>query len=367
MRKIGRNVRGSIRVDWYSLLRVAAAIALAFGIATVIILIVAKNPQTAMRNFFFGAFSTRRNFSRAIEDMIPLVFTGLSLNVMHKSGLFSMSADSSFYLAGVLAAIIAIKLPAPPFIHQGIILLTGILAGGLVSLIPVLCKKYTGAHELVVSLMMNYITFNAGYYLIRVTCIDTTNGSFSVPFLRTATLGKIFQGTNIHWGLAVMIIAVIVMYLVMDRSRFGRELRITGSNENFARYAGIPVVSVVILSQFFGGALAGLGGAVTMIGIFSRFQWILPQNYVWDGILINLIAGTKPLFIPLSAFFISYIRVGANVMSRTGDVDSELVSIIQGIIILLIASERFLYKIRKQGEEKEALRHRLAGEDGREQ
>ena len=360
MRNTGGN--GGIRVDWYLLLRVSAAITLAFGIATVIIIIVADKPQAALINFFTGAFSSRRNFSRTIEDMIPLVFTGLSLNVMHKSGLFSMSADSSFYVAGVLAALIAILVPAPPFVHQGIILLTGMLAGALVSLIPVLCKKYTGAHELVISLMMNFITFNAGYYLIRISVIDITNGSFSVPFLPTASLGRIFRGTNIHWGLVVMIAAVFVMYLVMDRSRFGRELHITGSNENFALYAGIPVASVVILSQCAGGALAGLGGAVTMIGIFSRFQWILPQNYVWDGILINLIAGRKPLLIPVSAFFISYIRVGANVMSRAGHVDSELVSIIQGIIILLVASERFLYGIRKRGEEKEALRNRLTGE-----
>jgi simple sugar transport system permease protein len=360
-----RNFRGSFRIDFYGLIRVAAAIGLAFGIATVIIMIVAKTPQAALRNFFLGAFSTRRNFSKTLEDMIPLVFTGLSLNVMHKSGLFSMSADSSFYLAGVSAALIAILLPAPPFVHQGIILLSGILVGGLASLVPVICKKYSGTHELVISLMMNYITYNAGYYLIRATCIDTTNGSFSISFLPTATLGKMFRGTNVHWGMAIMILAVLCVYLIMDRSRFGRELRITGSNEHFARYAGIPVASVVILSQFAGGALAGLGGAVTMIGVFSRFQWILPQNYVWDGILINLLAGTKPLLIPLSAFFISYIRVGANVMSRAGDVDSELVSIIQGIIILLIASERFLYQMRKRREEREALQNRQAGQNGR--
>ena len=359
-----RKILKGIRIDLYSVLRVTAAIGLAFGIATVIIIIVADNPHAALRNFFTGAFSSPRNFSRTIEDMIPLVFTGMAINVMHKSGLFSMSADSSFYMAGVIASLIAILLPAPQFIHQGIILLSGLLAGGLISLIPVLLKKFTGAHELVVSLMMNFITFNIGYYLIRARVIDITNGSFSVRFLPTATLGRIFPGTNIHWGLAIMIAAVIFMYLLMDRSRFGRELQITGSNENFARYAGIPVASVVILSQFAGGALAGLGGAVTKIGIFSRFQWILPQNYVWDGILINLIAGGKPLLIPVSAFFISYVRVGANVMSRAGHVDSELVSIIQGIIILLIASERFLYGIRKRGEEREALRNRLAGESG---
>lgn len=344
--------------DWYGVIRVTAAIALAFAIAIGIIMLVAGDAAAAMNKFFFGAFSTRRNFSKTIEDMIPLIFTGLSLNVMHKSGLFSMSADSSFYLSGVTAAILAIVLPAPNVVHQAVILLAGFLIGGLVSLVPVLCKKHTGAHELVISLMMNYIVYYFGYWLIRRSYIDTANGSFSISFLPTATLGKMFRGTNIHYGLVITAAAVIFIWLVMDRSRFGRELKLTGSNINFARYAGIPVGGVVIFSQFLGGSLAGLGGAVTMIGIFTRFQWILPQNYVWDGILINLLAGTKPLLIPLSAFFISYIRVGANVMSRAGDVDVELVSIIQGIIIMLVASERFLYRMRKRREEREILQRR---------
>jgi simple sugar transport system permease protein len=349
-------------IDRLNIIRVAAAIALAFGIATAIIIIVAKNPGAALRNFFFGAFGTRRNFSKAVEDMIPLVFSGLALNVMHKSGLFSMSADSSFYLAGVSAAMLAIGFPAPGIVHQAAILLLALVIGGLVSLIPALCKRCTGAHELVISLMMNYIVYNFGYWLIRRSFIDKTNGSFSVRFLPTASLGRMFPGTNIHYGLVIMVLTVILMWLVMDRSRFGRELKITGSNPNFAGYAGIPVAGVVIFSQFLGGALAGLGGAVTMIGVFVRFQWILPQNYVWDGILINLLAGTRPLLIPLSAFFISYIRVGANVMSRAGDVDSELVSIIQGVIIMLIASERFLYRMRKRREEREALQSPASGE-----
>lgn len=150
------------------------------------------------------------------------------------------------------------------------------------------------------------------------------------------------------------------MWILMDKSKFGRALQITGANENFARYAGIRIGGVVLGSQLIGGMLAGLGGGVEMIGMYKKFQWITAQTYVWDGILINLLAGTKPLMIPVSAFFISYIRIGALVMSRGGDVDSEIVSIIQGIMIMLIASERFLYRLKKNKEEKEALQNQTA-------
>lgn len=346
--------------DWYGIIRVLTSILIALVIAAVIIFAVADDPLTALHKFLLGPFSTKRNFFNAVETMIPLVFCGLAINVMHKSGLFSMAADSSFYFSGVIAAILAIACPLPAGVHQLVILLAATVVGGLIGIIPVVIKKKTGANELVISLMMNYIFFNFGYWLIRAFFLDESNGSFSVPFEKTATLGKLIEGTSTHYGIFIMIAAVIVMWLFMDKSRFGRELKITGSNINFSRYSGLKIGGIILGSQLIGGMLAGLGGGVQMIGMYTKFQWITAQTYVWDGILINLLAGTKPLMIPVSAFFISYIRSGALVMSRGGDVDSEIVSIIQGIIIMLIASERFMYQMKKRKEEREALQNQVA-------
>ena len=235
--------------------------------------------------------------------MVPLVFCGLAINVMHKSGLFSMAADSSFYFSGVIAAILAIACPMPAGVHQLVILLTATAVGGLIGVIPVIIKRKTGANELVISLMMNYIFFNFGYWLIRAFFLDEANGSFSVKFQKTANLGKMIKGTNAHYGIFIMIAAVVFMWILMDKSKFGRELKITGSNPSFAKYAGLKIGGIVIGSQLIGGMLAGLGGGVEMIGMYTHFQWITAQTYVWDGILINLLAGTKPLMIPVSAIF----------------------------------------------------------------
>ncbi len=345
------------KFEWYGVIRVTVSILISLLIAAVIIFVVADDPVTAFSKFLLGPFSTRRNFFNVVETMIPLVFCGLAINVMHKSGLFSMVADSSFYFSGVTAAAIAIACPMPNVVHQIVILAAAMLVGGVIGVIPVLVKRKTGANELVISLMMNYILFNFGYWLIRRFFLDTSNGSYSVAFQPTATLGKLIPRTNTHYGFLIMIVVVVLMWVLMDKSAFGRALRITGANESFARYAGISVGMVVLGSQFIGGMQAGLAGGVEMIGMYRNFQWITSQSYVWDGILINLLAGTRPLMIPVSAFFISYIRIGALVMSRGGDVDSEIVSIIQGIMILLIASERFLYQMKKRKEEREALQN----------
>lgn len=352
------------KFEWYGVIRVTASILISLVIAAIIIFAVADDPLLALNKFLLGPFSTKRNFFNVIETMIPLVFCGLAINVMHKSGLFSMVADSSFYFAGVTAASIAIACPMPNILHQIVILAAAMAVGGVIGVIPVLIKRKTGANELVISLMMNYIFFNLGYWLIRNFFLDTTNGAFSVNFQKTASLGKILKGTNTHYGLFIMIAAVVLIWILMDKSKFGRELQITGSNENFARYAGIKIGGVVIGSQLIGGMLAGLGGGVEMIGMYTKFQWITSQTYVWDGILINLLAGTRPLMIPVSAFFISYIRIGALVMSRSAEVDSEIVAIIQGIMIMLIASERFLYKMKKNKEEREALQNQAIEAEG---
>ncbi len=345
------------KFDWYGVIRVLTSILIALIIAAIIIFAVADDPLTALNKFLLGPFSTKRNFFNAVETMIPLVFCGLAINVMHKSGLFSMAADSSFYFSGVVAAMLAIACPLPAGVHQIVILAAATVVGGAIGVIPVIIKKKTGANELVISLMMNYIFFNFGYWLIRAFFLDEANGSFSIGFQKTATLGKLIKGTSTHYGIFIMIAAVVVMWLLMDKSKFGRELQITGSNASFARYSGLKIGGIILGSQLIGGMLAGLGGGVQMIGMYTHFQWITAQTYVWDGILINLLAGTRPLMIPVSAFFISYIRSGALVMSRGGDVDSEIVSIIQGIIIMLIASERFMYRMKKRKEEREALQN----------
>ena len=155
------------KFEWYGVIRVTAAILIALLIAAAIILQWRTIPGQRFTDSCWNAFSTKRNFFNVIETMIPLVFCGLAINVMHKSGLFSMVADSSFYFAGVMAATLAIACPMPNILHQIVILAVAMAVGGVIGIIPVLIKRKTGANELVISLMMNYIFFNFGYWLIR--------------------------------------------------------------------------------------------------------------------------------------------------------------------------------------------------------
>ena len=341
------------KFEWYGVIRVTAAILIALLIAAAIIFAVADDPGTALYRFLLGPFSTKRNFFNVIETMIPLVFCGLAINVMHKSGLFSMVADSSFYFAGVMAATLAIACPMPNILHQIVILAVAMAVGGVIGIIPVLIKRKTGANELVISLMMNYIFFNFGYWLIRKFFLDTSNGSFSIGFQPTATLGKMLKGTNTHYGLLIMIAAVIIMWILMDKSKFGRELKITGSNENFAKYAGIKVGRSMVLSMTISGALAGLAGVTYYLGYVGSIQPKVLISTGFDAIAVSLLGNNNPFGIVFSTMLITLISKGSTYMKSAAGVDAEIASVITGIILLFSACNAYIkWKMERNRREK---------------
>lgn len=343
------------KIDYYSLIRVITAVLCAFILASVIIFIFSDTPGTAISKLFLGPLSSTRNFFSVIQTMIPLVFTALAVNIMFKSGLFSMAADPSFFIGAVIAAFIGIKFQLPNYVHQFVIIAVAAIVGGIISAIPAWIKEGTGANEFVTSMMLDSIMFFLGLYVVNQFLLDKTTGYASFRFLDTASLGNMIKGTQIHYGLLIMIGVYLIMYFIIEKTKLGYEIKLVGSNRNFARFSGIKITRTIIASQFIGGMVAGIGGSVEMIGMYKRFTWNTPITYVWDGILINLLASSKPLFIPLAAFFISYIRVGADIMSRATHVDSGLVSLIQAVIIFLVAAERFMYGLKKKKEEKQAL------------
>lgn len=343
------------KFDAYPILRVAVAVLIAFTIAIIIIFACSKTPQAAIQKFFLGPFQSKRFFFNIIETMIPLVIVGLAMNLILKSGLMNLAADGSLYLGAVIAAAFAISFVLPSGVHQTVIFLVAAVVGGIITLIPAIIKYFSGADEFVVSMMLNTAMFWVGQYIINNYYLDLTRGYASKLFNESAKLGILIPGTQTHYGLILMVAIFFIVYYITDKSRFGYELKIVGINSNFARYSGIKVTSIVLISQFVGGAIAAIGGATEMLGIYPRFIWNMPVSIVWDALLIVLISNSKTLLIPLSAFFISYIRVGADMMSRTADIDTQIVSIIQAVIILLISAERFMYFLKKRKEEKEAL------------
>ncbi|MBU0927728.1 MAG: ABC transporter permease [Spirochaetes bacterium] len=348
----------------FEVVRTGLAILIALVIALVIILVVSDDPGDALYKFLLGPLGSFRHFGNVIELMIPLVFTGIAISIMFSAAQFNLGAEGGFFIGAIATAFVAIKFNLPPVIHPIVAILFGSLVGSLFCGIPAVLKVKWGASELVSSLMFNYIAFFFGLFLINYYLRDASAGAMvSFLFKPTALLPKLVPKTRISVGIFAAVALVAVAALFMQKTRWGFRIRLTGANAKFSQYSGIDTNAVVVYSQVIGGFIAGLGGSIELLGMYTRFSWQNLPGYGWDGVIVAILARNNPLFVPIAAFFLAYLRIGADIMSRYSDVPNEFVALIQGTIIILIAASSFLAKYRHKLVFKEATRAVSAGGD----
>lgn len=333
----------------FEMVRTAAAIFIALTIGMLLILLVSKQPVEALTNFIIGPLTKTRYIGNVIEAAIPLIFSGLAVSVLFQTKLFNMGAEGIFYISGLTAAILGIVLELPPIIHPIVAILGGALVGALVMGIVGFFKAKWNVSELVLSLMFNSILLGLGLFILNYFFRETNTVRLkSVEIHSTALLSKIVPTTRIHSGILIALLAVVLVHIFIYRTKWGYQIRMVGSNDKFADYSGIKVGKIVILASLVAGGLAGMGGAVEVLGMHTNFNWAALPGYGFDGALIAMLAKNKPINVIFSALFLAYIRTGAEIMARVTDVPAEMIGIMQGLIILLISGQKFLqfYKQR---------------------
>lgn len=332
---------------WFEVVRFALAVLIAFTISLIIMSFSTDAPFAAIGNLFVGPMTSVRRFSTVLETMIPLTFAGLAVNVMFKANQFNLSAEGAFFMGALVAAIIAIYMPGPPIIVIVVGMLAAGITGSLVCAIPGFLKIKWRCSEMVISLMLNYVMLYFGTYIFNQVARDPDSAyKASHTFQDGVNLGNLIPRTRLHAGVFIVAAFVALTWFFMFKTKWGYKLRMTGSNINFARCAGIQVVSVIIGSQFLGGFIAGVGGSTEMLGMYSRFQWSSLPGYGFDGVILNILAKENPAYIPIAAFFVAYLRIGADYMYKQSDIASEIVAIIEGLVIVLVAATAFLSKYR---------------------
>lgn len=325
------------------------AILISFIIAVILIFLVSDDAFYSMRLFLICPFTKLRYFADIIENMIPLIFTGLGMCFIFTSGEFNLAIEGGFHIGGFTAACMAILCSNALFHNVAITLLLAGIAGAIVLFIPAMIKLKCKASELVTSLMLNFIILNLTNFLLMKYIRDPMTGSGSYEISKDMTLSTVFSGTHIHTGLIIAVFAVIISYLILYKTPFGLKLRISGKNKKYAEISGLDVFKIVIIGQLIGGFLAGLGGGVEILSpIYSRYTWTSLLGFGWDAVVIAILAKNNPIKVPLYAFFLAYIRTGAYIMERMSDVSSEIVLIFQAVITLAFISEVITNKKREE-------------------
>lgn len=338
--KTNSNKRIHLLVDT---VKMALIIVIACALVSLIVFAVSDEPWNAIYNFFVGPFTTLRRIGNIVEAASPLMFTALGVIIIFGAGQFSMISEGSFFIGTAGAMIVAITCKLPAGIHPVVAILFAGILGALVALIPALLKMKWNVSELVTSIMLNYVVQFFVIYLITYFFREPESSSLcSVVFEDTALLTNILPGTRIHTGVVLGVVACIAIWLVMYRTSFGTALRITGDNGLFAKYSGLKVTGIMVAAQGIAGFIAGIGGGAELLGMYTRFKWTSTPGYGWSGIVVALLARNNPIMVPFAAAFIAYMNVGADIMARSSDVGREMVDIIQGVMMLLIAADALL-------------------------
>jgi ABC-type uncharacterized transport system permease subunit len=336
----------------------AVAIALVFG--AFILMLNNLDPIKAYAALLQGSFGDWDRVGRTLEKATPLVFSGLAVAFAFKAGLFNIGAQGQLLLGAIVSAYIGFAVEGlPAVIHMPLALLAGGLAGALYGAIPGILKTYTGAHEVITTIMLNYVAINLTDFLADGPWKDMAPGNIvarTPPILDSAVIGKIGP---IPIGFIIAVVVAVVVWYLLFRTTFGFEIRTVGLNPNAARYAGIRFARVLIMAMVISGLLAGLGGSVESLGVVGRYQPGFNTGLGFDGITIALLGRTNPIGVIPASLLVGAMKGGSNVMQFDAKVPKEIVDVIQALMLFFVAADvivRWILRMRaKPGEEKISL------------
>lgn len=344
----------------YEALRVVLGIVIAYTLCLVIIVMLTgvEGWQDALYNFAIGPFTSRRRFAQVLSRMAPYMLTGCGMCFVYASGRFSMIGEGIINIAPLPILLVMFGtgfglnvMPGlPKIVNQLIIVASCAITGGLVAMIPAFGREKLGASETVTSVILNTVCMYITLAVIRNTIADRSNSYIVTPKYPDAMrFSRYWGNTNLSEGIWVALIGVAIACLIFYRTKMGAEIRITGSNPSFAKYAGINTNVTPFMGQVLGGLFAGVASAVENFGAYDQYQ--LPAvltNIGMDGLIIAVMAKKHPIFVPLTAFVLAYIRTAASVLNTNTSIPIELVTMLQAVIIFFVAAEEFLGKSRQK-------------------
>jgi general nucleoside transport system permease protein len=335
----------------FELFRTLVAILIGFAISLILIYFISDEPIKAITTYMFKPFDGVRRIGSMIEYMIPIMFAGLGMCMMLAVSQFNLIGDGALFLAAAAVSYFStVLIPnCPPVLFPILMIVAGAVIGGGCGVVPAYLQSRFKTNIVVVTLMMNYVLILGGVYMLLYWMRDPSKtyvGSLPIP--EAAKLATIIPKTHVSVGIILAILATVGVNWFLNQTKAGYQMRMIGQNPQFAKYSGINVVKYVIIAQVIGGALAGIGGAVDILGKYDRFIWLTSNGYGFDGMMIAVIAKGNPKHVPLAALFLAYIKIGADLVGTTTDVPLDFVLVVQSVIVMLVAAVSFMSGIRQK-------------------
>jgi ABC-type uncharacterized transport system permease subunit len=294
--------------------------------------------------------SAIRPFSDSLLLSVPYILAGLGVAIGFQCNLFNIGAEGQLYIGGLATAYVGYAVQGLPwYIHAPLAILAGAVAAGIWGFIPGILKARFGAHEVINTIMMNYIAYRLMDFLLNGPM--KSGGTPATPqVLPTAILATIFPSpVRIHWGFFIAVGLAFVVYWLLWKTPFGMELRMVGINAKAARYAGISVKKTMVLAMVISAVLCGLAGSIHLLGVDHRMMPSFSPGYGFDAIALALLGNSHPLGVVLASLLFAFLRGGAPRMQVVAGTPVEIIRIIQGMVIVFVAAPgiiRGLYHLR---------------------
>lgn len=344
--------------DMEYLVSLFLSIAAALFIGALIMLANGRNPIQGYGALLTGAFGSKYSIATTFVKTVPLILTGLATAISFRSGIYNIGGEGQLYLGAFFAAFVGFTFTKLPGV-LGILLaiIAAAIIGGFYAYIPALLKVKYKIDEVITTIMFNSIAVFFTDYLVNYPFASeqgkmggTNMVGETYKFMRLVKLSKL------NTSIFLTAFIAIVIYYIMQKTSIGYNLKMVGQNPAFANYGGVNSKKQMILAMIISGALCGIAGAFEVLGVHYRFLQNISPGYAFDGMLVALIVRNNPIGVIFMSIFFGMLKTGSISMERATSIPSELVLVIQSIIILFIAGEsgfkRFYKNLRKGGVEK---------------
>lgn len=324
---------------------VTALVAVVLGLlaGAVLMALIGRNPISGYVYLFRGGVMSIERVGNTLATATPLILTGLSVAFAFRTGLFNIGAAGQMLMGGLCATAVGLTLVLPKPLLLTVMVAAAILGGAAWGLVPGLLKAKFNVHEVVATIMMNWIAYWTVYYVVpayfKGAYLETESRKIpDAASLKVEWLTDLFNGSYINLGLFLAVISVIVIAFIIDRTTFGYELKAVGFNRHAAEYAGIKADRSIIMSMMIAGALSGLAGATFYVGYASNIQIGVLPTQGFDGIAVSLLGGNSPWGVFGAALFFGLLHSGKGFMNAMTRIPPEIADTIIATIIYFSAT-----------------------------
>jgi len=339
----------------YALIVPLLAVLTALILGAVIIAATGGDVAKAYQGLWEGSLGRPRSISDTLVRTTPYIFGGLAVALAFKGGLFNIGVEGQITVGSLATAFVGYAVQGVPFpLHLILAVVAGFLAGAVWGAVPGFLKAATGAHEVIVTIMMNYVAINLANFLLGGPMKDRNPAvaiSQTAPVLQSARLPALLADPQyrVHWGVVVGVLAAIGVWWLLQKSTLGFEIRTVGANPNAARYAGVLVGRTTVVLMALSGGLAGLAGAMDVVGLNFYYAAAFTAGYGFDSIAVALLARSDPFGVIPAALLFGGLAAGSARMQFLSQIPIDIIHLVQAMILIFVAAPgliRWIYRLR---------------------